>query len=295
MTAAEFLRLHRAYPRLRRRRGAHAHRAHRRADHIARRAAPADRDAVERLPPPGRGGAGAVARSAGGDPRRADRRARPQPEARDARHHRAMRPEKAIIISTHLLDEVEAVCSPRGHHRARPHPGRRHAGEARRALALSQRGAGRNAGGRRPDDRRRAGAPARRPLGRAGKRRRRRGVVGLPARRPCDLARGRRAGSGPRLAESPPCGPSAAGSTTCSARSPAGGAPPRRGARPLEEMRTAVSCVPGEARPSAAPQHEVAWWLAEGWPIRSSPRSGRLEGRTRDPARPRSPTVRAIR
>jgi ABC-2 type transport system ATP-binding protein len=48
-------------------------------------AGPADRDAVQGLQAPRRPGPGHPARSAGADPRRADRRPRPEPEARGAR------------------------------------------------------------------------------------------------------------------------------------------------------------------------------------------------------------------
>jgi hypothetical protein len=78
---------------------------------IWKRPPAAGRDAVERLQAPRRPGAGAAARSAGAGAGRADRRPRPQPEARGARADRQMRPDKAIVISTHILEEVDAVCT----------------------------------------------------------------------------------------------------------------------------------------------------------------------------------------
>ena len=44
--------------------------------------------------------------------------------------------DKTIVISTHILEEVDAVCTPRHHHRARPHRGGRH---ARQHLAARSR------------------------------------------------------------------------------------------------------------------------------------------------------------
>ena len=89
-----------------------------------------------------------------------------------------MSPDKAIIISTHLLEEVEAVCS-RAIIIAR---GRILADDTPAELAARSRfhNAVRigDAGRRRPDDRGRAGAPAGRALGRAGERRRRRRAGG---------------------------------------------------------------------------------------------------------------------
>ena len=41
--------------------------------------------------------------------------------------------DKAIIISTHILEEVEAICTPRGGHRPRPGGRRRAARRARSA------------------------------------------------------------------------------------------------------------------------------------------------------------------
>ena len=55
---------------------------------------------------------GDPARPAGADHGRADRRPRSQPEAPGAQADRARwRADKAIIVSTHILEEVEAVCS----------------------------------------------------------------------------------------------------------------------------------------------------------------------------------------
>ena len=103
---------------------------------------------------------------------------------------RAMSPEKAIIISTHLLDEVEAVCSraiiiARGRILADDTPAEL-AARSRYHNAVRVGDAGR----RRPDDRGRAGASAGRPLGRAGERRRRRGAGGCSraaARDPAEI------------------------------------------------------------------------------------------------------------
>ena len=52
----------------------------------------------------------------------------------------AMARDKAIIISTHILEEVDAVCTRAVDHRPRPRRGRRHARRAEAPLALSQRG-----------------------------------------------------------------------------------------------------------------------------------------------------------
>ena len=40
---------------------------------------------------------------------------------------REMAARKAIILSTHILDEMEAVCTRAIHHRQGAHRGRRHA------------------------------------------------------------------------------------------------------------------------------------------------------------------------
>ena len=45
-----------------------------------------------------------------------------------------MAKDKAIIISTHILEEVDALCTPRDRDRARPDRRRRQAGRARGAL-----------------------------------------------------------------------------------------------------------------------------------------------------------------
>ena len=64
---------------------------------------------------------------AGADHGRADRRPRSQPEASGAQADRARWPsDKAIIISTHILEEVEAVCTRAVDHQPRPHRRRRH-------------------------------------------------------------------------------------------------------------------------------------------------------------------------
>ena len=47
--------------------------------------------------------------------------------------------DKIIVISTHILEEVDGGLHPRHHHRPRPHRRRRHAHRAGRPLALSQR------------------------------------------------------------------------------------------------------------------------------------------------------------
>ena len=48
--------------------------------------------------------------------------------------------DKIIVISTHILEEVEAVCTPRDHHRARPHRRGRHPGSTwRPARAITMR------------------------------------------------------------------------------------------------------------------------------------------------------------
>ena len=57
-----------------------------------------------------------------------------------------MAPTKAIVISTHILEEVDAVCTARHHHRRRPRGGRRQAGGAGEAAPV------RPAGGRVPPD-----------------------------------------------------------------------------------------------------------------------------------------------
>ena len=80
----------------------------------------------------------------------------------------ALAPRKAIIISTHLLEEVDAVCTRAIIIADGPHPGRRHAGELEARsrhhnavrLALARRGARCGDG---------AAAAARRRLGRAGR------------------------------------------------------------------------------------------------------------------------------
>ena len=106
----------------------------------------------------GRRCAGAAARSRGADPRRADRRARPEPEIRDAQAHRG----DAAREGDHHLDASarggRGGVQPRDHHRAWPHPRRRHAGRARRALAPSQCRAPRHRRRRRPRYAGRAGA-----------------------------------------------------------------------------------------------------------------------------------------
>ncbi len=119
--------LHRPHPRLRRRRGAPAHRSRDRADGAAFRAGATDRDAVQGLQAPRRIGAGAAARSRGADPRRADRRARSQPEARGPCPHQRARAAEG----DHHLDPSPRRggrgVHARHHHRARPHRRRRHA------------------------------------------------------------------------------------------------------------------------------------------------------------------------
>ena len=75
-------------------------------------AAPVDRHAVEGLQAPHLPRAGADPRSGGADHGRADRRPRPEPEARGAQPHpRARRNNKAIVFSTHILEEVDAACT----------------------------------------------------------------------------------------------------------------------------------------------------------------------------------------
>ena len=83
--AGRLPRLHRARARLPRRRAQEADRARRRPRPAARSAPPADRHALEGLQAPRRPRAGDPARSRRAHPRRADRRPRPQPEARGAR------------------------------------------------------------------------------------------------------------------------------------------------------------------------------------------------------------------
>ena len=52
----------------------------------------------------------------------------------------AMAKDKIIVISTHILEEVDAVCTPRHHHRRRAHRRRRDAGRADPPFPLPQRG-----------------------------------------------------------------------------------------------------------------------------------------------------------
>ena len=113
-----------------------------RAHRARTRAGPADRDAVQGLQAPRRPGAGAAARSRGADPRRADRRARPQPEARGAQPHRRAGAAKRRSSSRPISSKRSTRCARRaiiiaGGKRGR----RRHAGRARGALAPSQCGA----------------------------------------------------------------------------------------------------------------------------------------------------------
>ena len=183
--------LHRAHPRLRRRRGAPPHRPRGRAHRAPERAGPADRDAVQGLQAPRRPGAGAAARSRRADPRRADRRARPQPEARGARaHQRACAAEGDHHLDPHPRGGRRGVHA-RHHHRRRPHPRRRHAGRARGALAPPQRGAA-VAGARRYRCCRRAHAAPGRRVGRGGRGRGGTRLDDLPARWPLDRRRGQR-------------------------------------------------------------------------------------------------------
>ena len=89
-------------------------------------------------------------------PRRAHRRPRSQPAPRHARSSsRELGKERTVILSTHILPEVEAVCGARRHPRPRPHHRR---GAARRARRRRARPAPRRA--RRPRRHRRR--PARR-------------------------------------------------------------------------------------------------------------------------------------
>ncbi len=93
--------------------------------------ASADRDLVQGFQAPCRRGAGIAARPRCADPRRADRRARPQPEIRNAQDHRG----DAARQGDHHLDASarggRGGVQPRDHHRARPRARRRHAGRAR--------------------------------------------------------------------------------------------------------------------------------------------------------------------
>ena len=79
--------------------------------HLGARARADDRHAVERLSPPRGPGAGDPARPRSADSRRADGRPRSESEARGPRAHRPHGEVKIIVISTHMLEEVEAVCN----------------------------------------------------------------------------------------------------------------------------------------------------------------------------------------
>ena len=196
-------RFHRPYPRLSRRRGAQA-----RVAQIAETDQHLDEvcnQPIETLSKGYRRRVGVaqalIARPAGADPRRADRRARPQPEIRDAPHHRG----DARRQGDHHLDPSarrgRGGMQPRDHHRARPRPRRRHRRRNwPRARAITTRCASAIAGRRAdPAIARRAGGICRgsprssRSTTTAGD-----ALIAVPARRPPDHRRDRR--SGPRRA-----------------------------------------------------------------------------------------------
>ena len=81
--------------------GADAHRRH---------GQPPLRQAVEGLQAARRPGAGAHPQPRRADPRRADRRPRPEADHRDARADQELAGDHTIILSTHILPEVSQTC-----------------------------------------------------------------------------------------------------------------------------------------------------------------------------------------
>ena len=129
----------------------------------------------------------------------------------------AMAKDKTIVVSTHILEEVHAVCTRAIIIARGKHPRRRHAGRAGGALALPQRGVA--DGGQRGRRARRAGRAC--PTSTAS--RSIRWTSGSPRSRATgalDLRRGRRPAQGAGHRRSPNCSSNAAASTRCSAPSP---------------------------------------------------------------------------
>ena len=221
MTAGRVSRLHRPYPRLSRR----ARRSERigrvvETDPYRRGHAPADRDPVEGLSAPGRGGAGAAARPAGADPRRADRRARPQPEIRDARHHRGDARRKRRSSSRPICSRRSRRCAAArsSSPAAASSPTARRPSSPRARAITTPCGSASPAAPTprsRPSWRHCPGWPrSSRPSDAEGD-----ALMVFSARRPPDRRRDRRAGASRGWRLTGAAGSSAAGSTTCSARS----------------------------------------------------------------------------
>ena len=68
------------------------------------------RQALEGLPAAGRPGAGAHPQPGSADPRRADRRPRPQADHRDPQLIKELAGDHTIVLSTHILPEVAQTC-----------------------------------------------------------------------------------------------------------------------------------------------------------------------------------------
>ena len=75
-----------------------------------RRPQEADQQAFQRLPAARRTGAGHHSQSGRADPGRADLRPRSEADHRNARLIKGLAGDHTIILSTHILPEVEQIC-----------------------------------------------------------------------------------------------------------------------------------------------------------------------------------------